>query len=252
MGVFGLGLFVGYLLALGLKQSKPTLRAVLTVLGAALGGVPVAFLAGAGSKWIYPLGLLGGLLILRLDRRRKEPRLVGCQQGSAVAAALILPDKAAFTQRGQVRTLLEVTRYSIYNPNPFESPPNLVIGGAALGYELTEQRTDGFVLHLISYASGEITWEATGVLKRSIPADNQPNPSVERTHNGGARCLAVPTLAARRRVPLTSNVRLQGTASPRGPRKPRDTYRYNTRGQAQMNALGERQREGASVCEQYY
>jgi len=38
-----------------------------------------------------------------------------------------------------------------------------------------------------------------------------PNPSIERTHNGGAQCLA-PSRRSRRCVPLMSNVRPPGTS----------------------------------------
>src|SRR5205823_4074833 len=44
---------------------QPTLRAVLTVLGAALGGVPVAFIAASEHRWLYPVGLLMGFLWVR-------------------------------------------------------------------------------------------------------------------------------------------------------------------------------------------
>jgi hypothetical protein len=60
LGVLCLGSFVGFLLGLGLLRSTPSLRAALTVVGAALGGIPVAFLAGTGQKWLYPLGYLPG------------------------------------------------------------------------------------------------------------------------------------------------------------------------------------------------
>ena len=187
MGVFGLGLFVGYLIAIGLKQSKPTLRAVLTVLGASLGGVPVAFLAGAGSKWIYPIGLLAGLLFFRItflwasisskkSRAASESTTgrsgalfevggIGALVFIMVTVALLLPDKSVVTERGQLTASYDVSRYSIYYPTPFEGSPQLVISGA--DYELSEQRADGFVLRLISYSVGNpITWQASGVQKQ--------------------------------------------------------------------------------------
>lgn len=70
-GALALGIFVGWLLGFGLKNSGQNLRATLTVLGAALGGGPVLFLRDAGqAKWMYPIGLLLGLLYLRiLDAR---------------------------------------------------------------------------------------------------------------------------------------------------------------------------------------
>jgi hypothetical protein len=65
-GLLSLGLFVGFLLGFGLWKSGPTLKAVLTVLGAALGGAPVVFMRGTSDKWMYPIGLLIGLMFIRV------------------------------------------------------------------------------------------------------------------------------------------------------------------------------------------
>jgi hypothetical protein len=73
LGVITLGVFVGWLLGVGLKNSSQTLKAVLTVLGAALGGGPILFMKGIGpEKWMYPIGLLLGLLWVRLSGARIE------------------------------------------------------------------------------------------------------------------------------------------------------------------------------------
>ncbi|HVT59473.1 MAG TPA: hypothetical protein VHR45_13860 [Thermoanaerobaculia bacterium] len=48
-------------LGFGLMRSGLTLKAVLTVMSAALGGAPVLFMSGTRAKWMFPLGLLTGL-----------------------------------------------------------------------------------------------------------------------------------------------------------------------------------------------
>lgn len=71
LGVLALGGFVGWLLGFGLANSRRGLRAAITVLGAALGGGPVLFMADAGdAKWWYPVGLLLGLLATRAMEAR--------------------------------------------------------------------------------------------------------------------------------------------------------------------------------------
>jgi hypothetical protein len=71
LGAWALGIFVGWLLGYALLNSKPGLKAALTVLGAALGGGPILFLSDAGdAKWIYPIGLLLGLLMVRIPGAR--------------------------------------------------------------------------------------------------------------------------------------------------------------------------------------
>lgn len=71
-GILALGGFVGWLLGLALSHSKATLKAVITALGAALGGAPVAFMRGVSDKWMYPVGLIVGLLWIRLGSARSE------------------------------------------------------------------------------------------------------------------------------------------------------------------------------------
>jgi hypothetical protein len=68
LGVFFLGGFVGFILggALRLPQSI-SVKAGLSILGAALGGVPIAFMGGLTyEKWMYPIGLVFGLLWVRV------------------------------------------------------------------------------------------------------------------------------------------------------------------------------------------
>ena len=73
LGVLYLGLFVGVLLGFGLSKSGQTLKAVLTAIGAALGGGPVLFMKDIGTeKWIYPLGLVIGLIWPRIITARDQ------------------------------------------------------------------------------------------------------------------------------------------------------------------------------------
>jgi len=72
-GILALGLFVGGVLGWGLVNAKGSLKAGLTVLGAALGGGPVLFMAASGdARWSYPIGLILGLLALYAYRLRGE------------------------------------------------------------------------------------------------------------------------------------------------------------------------------------
>lgn len=60
-GILLLGIFVGSILGFGLA------KAAITVLGSALGGGPILFVNGVGAeKWTYPVGLVLGLLVIRL------------------------------------------------------------------------------------------------------------------------------------------------------------------------------------------
>jgi fermentation-respiration switch protein FrsA (DUF1100 family) len=62
---------VGGVLGFGLAKSGGNLKTAITVVGAALGGAPVLFIEGVGqAKWAYPVGLVLGLLILRLQSIR--------------------------------------------------------------------------------------------------------------------------------------------------------------------------------------
>ena len=67
-----LGIFVGSVLGYGLAQAGGNLKAAIAVVGAALGGGPVLFIEGvADARWSYPVGLVLGLLSLRLWFARK-------------------------------------------------------------------------------------------------------------------------------------------------------------------------------------
>jgi hypothetical protein len=71
LGVLSLGLFVGVILGYGLMKSGGTLRAGITVLGAALGGGPILFMKSiADERWAYPIGLLLGLGFARIGGAR--------------------------------------------------------------------------------------------------------------------------------------------------------------------------------------
>lgn len=66
-GILLLGIFVGSILGFGLAKAGGGLKAAITVLGSALGGGPILFVNGVGAeKWTYPVGLVLGLLVIRL------------------------------------------------------------------------------------------------------------------------------------------------------------------------------------------
>jgi len=186
VGVYCLGLFVGYLLALGLAHSKPTLRLVLTVLGAAVGGVPIAFLAQAGSKWVYPIGLLFGFLFFRLisahaylfteskggseetplrnRRTRVELALISGSLVFLTALALLLPSHLTVTESGEIKLGENVGKLRIQYSRPFQNVPRLSIkpDGYAT-YRIEDERPDGFVFVPQGYTVGSsVSWKATG------------------------------------------------------------------------------------------
>src|SRR4051812_36718268 len=68
LGVLFLGGFVGLLLGLTLQLPKtPNLKFAMGIIGAALGGAPVLFMQGLEhQKWMYPIGLVVGLLWIRV------------------------------------------------------------------------------------------------------------------------------------------------------------------------------------------
>jgi hypothetical protein len=70
LGVLATGIFVGVVLSQLLFNLKPNVKSALTLLGAALGGVPIAFLGDASSTWAYPVGLLIGLFYIRIYSAR--------------------------------------------------------------------------------------------------------------------------------------------------------------------------------------
>lgn len=72
LGVLFLGGFVGLLLGLTIRFAQnPTLKFVIGIIGAALGGAPVLFMGGLEhQKWTYPVGLVVGLLWIRVLNAR--------------------------------------------------------------------------------------------------------------------------------------------------------------------------------------
>lgn len=188
LGIAALGLFVGLLLARGLARSEPTLRNVLTVLGAALGGAPLAFVKGAGAKWIYPVGLIAGYLIANVhfggvDRAtagiEQEPSLrlfqfgidvrrfvVGFVVAGLVAFAVWVPNNTTIRQKGSFRMGADISSpIHVYYPTRFDGTPYLSIAGPS-EYELISQSPDGFVIKLEGYSEGETCqWEAVGSVR---------------------------------------------------------------------------------------
>ena len=146
LGVVALGSFVGVLLAVGLLRSGPTLKAVLTVIGAALGGAPVLFLSGTTEKWLYPIALLVAFCI-----------------GAAIQA---LFSKRTISQKGTIQPTgfhVEEVFYSL----PFASTPSLTIERQSNKYTLPEQRPDGFKIQFTTYSSGNgVKWLARGKLRQ--------------------------------------------------------------------------------------
>lgn len=70
VGGLSLGVFIGTVLGFGLLKAGGGLKAALAVVGAALGGAPVLFLGDTQAKWLYPLGLVCGLSMLRMAQAR--------------------------------------------------------------------------------------------------------------------------------------------------------------------------------------
>jgi len=145
LGVIALGSFVGVLLAIGLLRSGPTLKTVLTVIGAALGGAPVLFLSGTAEKWLYPIALLIAFCI-----------------GATIQA---LFNKRTVSQAGIIKPTgfdIEEIFYSI----PFATTPSLTIDSKST-YTLPEQRADGFKIKFTTISHGDpVKWLARGKLKK--------------------------------------------------------------------------------------
>lgn len=72
-GILFLGIFVGAILGYGLVRTGGNLKAALTVLGAALGSGPILFISEVqDARWTYPVGLVLGMLLLRVVQARAE------------------------------------------------------------------------------------------------------------------------------------------------------------------------------------
>ena len=148
IGITALGLFVGFLLGLGLFSAKPTLKAALTVLGAALGGAPVAFLAHTELRWIYPVGLLIGFVCARVVQRRIRDE-IHRESGSFPV------------QSGQ-------EEYTINYRLPYENPPHLDIKtDLYCSWQITKESPTGFTIYFPSRTVGaKVLWTASGKLKQ--------------------------------------------------------------------------------------
>ncbi len=156
IGVICLGLFVGLLLGLGIGHTRVTVRTALTLLGAALGGAPIAFLGSATAKWLYPTGLLAGLLSARLFARWID---IG---------------SIALTQKGSI-DIQNTTTYQVFYRTPFAGAPQLQVqkgkskmasGLYSISFEVIEQRADGFNVKVTSYTLGShLEWVAVGTRK---------------------------------------------------------------------------------------
>jgi hypothetical protein len=72
LGVVFLGGFVGFILGLTLQLPKTlNLKVAVSLIAAALGGAPLLFMRGLGfEKWMYPIGLVMGLLWTRIISAR--------------------------------------------------------------------------------------------------------------------------------------------------------------------------------------
>jgi len=188
IGVLALGLFVAYLLALGLANSRQTLRVVVTVIGVALGGVPVAFLAQAESKWAYPLGLLLGVALFSIfalrsalvtlnesslpsrqiteRRQRLRRELWLALLGGAIVAvvAIVLPVRVTETERGEIELRSIQGRQNVRFARPFKNVPHLVFRPKGfVEYRLEDESVDGFTFVPTAFSPDSVVeWEATG------------------------------------------------------------------------------------------
>ena len=71
-GILCLGIFVGAILGYGLVKAGGELKAALTVVGAAVGGAPILFIQDiGGARFTDPVGLVLGLLVIRLRSARE-------------------------------------------------------------------------------------------------------------------------------------------------------------------------------------
>ena len=118
VGILFLGGFVGFLLSLTVKLSAPpTVRSIVQVIGAALGGAPMLFMQDAGSAiWAYPVGLVLGLIWARRAVTAKARRhgrgakpsgwgdllLPAVVSVAVVAAFAFLPDSQSTGASGHV------------------------------------------------------------------------------------------------------------------------------------------------------
>jgi hypothetical protein len=73
LGVYFLGTFVGFLLVgAAFASKKVSIKAAITLIGAALGGAPILFMRDLSfEKWMYPIGLVTGMMWIRVVKGRK-------------------------------------------------------------------------------------------------------------------------------------------------------------------------------------
>jgi len=69
-GLF-VGLVVGTALGAGLATSRPALKLTLTAIGAAAGGASAIVPSDSPARWMYPIGLLLGIMWLRVPDARR-------------------------------------------------------------------------------------------------------------------------------------------------------------------------------------
>ena len=153
IGVSLVGIFVGLLLGLGLAYSKPTTQAVVTLLGATLGGAPIAYLHTRDWWYLYPAGLILGIVASR-----------------PLGFWLDFGERGR-TQRGVITHGTGQKVHSVNYARPFESRPNLMFqpDDPKIRRELLEERPEGFKVKVDTGALviAKIRWRATGLRKKS-------------------------------------------------------------------------------------
>lgn len=84
LGSLSLGTFVGFVLGYGLILGrKPQIRGAVTIVGCALGGAPLYLLRASNDLWMYPVGLLLGLLVMRVMSARQHLSATPVRRSSA-------------------------------------------------------------------------------------------------------------------------------------------------------------------------
>jgi hypothetical protein len=188
LGILALGGFVGFLLGLGLMNSHPTLKAAITVIGTALGGAPVVFISEASDKWMYPLGLLTGLLWSRavgarvqLAQKVERPAKQAAVHGwlawidlllilaitiGAVSLAFATKHATLLEQSGTLK-LMTLGEQEVFYAQPFQSTPNLTFSKGEDNpeeFRIIEQRSDGFKVKVggAVTAGTVVEWHAQG------------------------------------------------------------------------------------------
>jgi hypothetical protein len=168
IGAVAVGVFVGLLIGFGLNNRSATTQAIISAIGVALAGAPVAFLGATVAKWFYPLGLIAGVLFGRKPERPDASAAGGALVlSAAILAALavgVTNQHGTTTVSGELRTRHAGT-YDVYYEAAFDATPHLVV---RCGYcSVTEQRADGFKLtREVAPGNEAIEWIATGVPRK--------------------------------------------------------------------------------------